>query len=55
MLNEVDGVAYVPAEEAGRLTKVAVRSGQQVKAGDLLANIDDTQARKQKAAADAAA
>jgi len=52
-LNEVDGVAYVPAEEAGRLTKVAVRSGQQVKAGDLLANIDDTQARKQKAAADA--
>src|SRR5262245_7764796 len=52
-LNEVDGVAYVPAEEAGRLTKVAVRSGQQVKAGDLLANIDDTQARKQKTAADA--
>ena len=53
MLNEVDGVANVPAEEAGRLTNVVVRAGQQVKAGDLLARIDDTQARKQKAAADA--
>src|SRR5262245_37131677 len=53
MLNEIDGVANVPAEEAGKLMNVAVRAGQQVKAGDLLARIDDTQARKQKAAADA--
>jgi RND family efflux transporter MFP subunit len=43
----------VPAEEAGRLVNIAVRAGQQVKAGDLLARIDDTQARKQKAAAEA--
>jgi RND family efflux transporter MFP subunit len=51
--NEVDGEAYVPAEEAGKLMKVGVRAGQQVKAGDLLANIDDNQPRRQKEAADA--
>jgi RND family efflux transporter MFP subunit len=51
-LNEIDGEALVPAEEAGKLTQIGVRSGQQVKAGDLLANIDDTQARKQKDAAE---
>jgi len=52
-LNEVDGEAYVPAQEAGVLTKISVRAGQHVKTGDLLANIDDAQARKQKENAEA--
>jgi multidrug resistance efflux pump len=54
LLNEVDGEALVPAQEAGVLTKVLVRDGQQVKAGELLANIDDNQARLQKKNAQAA-
>ncbi len=37
----------VPAQEAGVLEAVAVKEGQQVKAGDLLAKIDDTHARMQ--------
>lgn len=48
-----NGQAQVPAEEAGKLTAINVREGMQVKAGDLLANIDDTQAQKQKRAATA--
>ena len=35
----------VPAQEAGLLAKVAVREGQTVNPGDLLAQIDDTEAR----------
>jgi multidrug efflux pump subunit AcrA (membrane-fusion protein) len=47
-LNEIDGEALIPAQEAGVLTKILVRDGQQVKTGDLLANIDDAQAQKQR-------
>ncbi len=43
--------AEVPAQEAGVVTSVAVREGQRVKQGDLLAQIDDQVARL---AADAA-
>jgi macrolide-specific efflux system membrane fusion protein len=35
----------VPAQEAGLLAKVVVREGQKVNPGDLLAQIDDTEAR----------
>ncbi len=37
----------VPAQEAGVLETVAVKEGQQVKAGELLAKIDDTRAQMQ--------
>jgi RND family efflux transporter MFP subunit len=37
--------AEVPAQEAGVITSVAVREGQRVKEGDLLAQIDDQVAR----------
>ena len=37
----------VPAEEAGKLESVAVKEGQHVKVGDLLAEIDDTHALMQ--------
>ena len=47
-LNEIDGEALVPAQEAGTLMKILVRDGQQVRAGELLANIDDNQVRAAK-------
>jgi len=40
-----DGEAQVPAKEAGALVQLAVVEGQQVKAGDLLAQIDDVDAQ----------
>lgn len=42
----------VPAEEAGRLTEVKVQENQQVKKGDLLAQIDDRKAVAAKVVAD---
>lgn len=36
--------AQVPSEEAGKLQKIGVREGQQVSAGDLLGQVDATQA-----------
>lgn len=39
--------AQVPAQEAGVLTKVAVREGDQVRRDHLLAQIDDTQSQMQ--------
>jgi multidrug efflux pump subunit AcrA (membrane-fusion protein) len=47
----VNGQAQVPAEEAGKLKSISVREGAQVRSGELLAVIDDTQAQKQKRAA----
>jgi RND family efflux transporter MFP subunit len=43
----------VPAEEPGRLVSMKVREGQQVEAGQLLVQIDDTQIKKAKEVADA--
>jgi len=43
--------AQVPAQEAGVLTEVAVKEGDQVAEGGLLARIDDTQAQMQLKAA----
>ncbi|MEN6450045.1 MAG: HlyD family efflux transporter periplasmic adaptor subunit [Thermoguttaceae bacterium] len=40
--------AQVPAQEAGALVKIPVREGQQVAAGELLAQIDDQIPQKQK-------
>jgi multidrug efflux pump subunit AcrA (membrane-fusion protein) len=40
--------AQVPAEEAGVLMKIPVREGQQVAAGDLLAQIDDMIPQRQR-------
>jgi macrolide-specific efflux system membrane fusion protein len=45
--------AEVPAQEAGVLTNVAVREGQRVKKGELLAQIDDQVARLAAEAAQA--
>jgi macrolide-specific efflux system membrane fusion protein len=45
--------AEVPAQEAGVLTEVAVREGQRVKKGELLAQIDDQVARLAAEAAQA--
>jgi multidrug efflux pump subunit AcrA (membrane-fusion protein) len=42
-----DQQAVVPAQEAGVLQKIRVREGQQVRAGDLLAQIDDAIPRAQ--------
>ncbi len=39
--------AQVPAEESGVLLELAVREGAQVKAGDILARIDDLRAKMQ--------
>jgi multidrug efflux pump subunit AcrA (membrane-fusion protein) len=44
----VTGQAQVPAEEPGRITAILVKEGANVRAGDLLATIDDTQPQKQK-------
>ncbi len=44
----VDGQAQVPAQEAGVLMAINVREGKQVRAGEDLGLIDDTQAQKQK-------
>ncbi len=46
--------AEVPAQEAGVITKLAVREGQRVKRGELLAQIDDQVARMAERAADLA-
>jgi multidrug efflux pump subunit AcrA (membrane-fusion protein) len=43
----LDAEATVPAQEAGVLTKIPVREGQQVAAGELLAQIDDAIPRMQ--------
>jgi RND family efflux transporter MFP subunit len=45
--------AEVPAQEAGVVTKLAVREGQRVKQGELLAQIDDQVARLAEQAAGA--
>jgi multidrug efflux pump subunit AcrA (membrane-fusion protein) len=44
----LDAEATVPAQEAGVLTKIPVREGQQVAAGELLAQIDDAIPRMRK-------
>jgi multidrug efflux pump subunit AcrA (membrane-fusion protein) len=44
----VTGQAQVPAEEAGKITAINVREGGFVRAGEVLAFIDDTQPQKQK-------
>ena len=41
----------IPAQEAGPLVKVAVHEGDQVKVGDLLAQVDDSQPKVHKKAA----
>jgi multidrug efflux pump subunit AcrA (membrane-fusion protein) len=46
-LLSVDQEAQVPAQEGGELLKLNVREGQQVQAGDLLAQIDDAQPKAQ--------
>jgi macrolide-specific efflux system membrane fusion protein len=46
--------AEVPAQESGVLTSVAVREGQQVKRGEVLAQIDDRVARMAQRAAELA-
>lgn len=43
----LDGDVQVPAQEAGVLMKIAVRDGQQVAGGDVLAQIDDLIPRAQ--------
>ncbi len=45
--------AQVPAQEAGVLVKINVHEGEQVKRGDVLAQIDDMQVQIQKIAAEA--
>ncbi len=44
----LDEEAQVPAQEAGVLTKINVREGDQVQLNALLAQIDDAQAQKQR-------
>jgi RND family efflux transporter MFP subunit len=46
--------ADVPAQESGVLTSVAVREGQQVKRGDVLAQVDDRESRMAQRAAELA-
>lgn len=46
-LEPISGQSQVPAQEAGVLKDIKVREGQQVRAGDLLAQIDDAQAQEQ--------
>lgn len=46
-LEPISGQSQVPAQEAGVLKEIRVREGQQVRAGDLLAQIDDAQAQQQ--------
>jgi len=46
-LLSLDEEAQIPAQESGRLTKIPVREGQSVSAGDLLAQIDDDIPRMQ--------
>ncbi len=43
----LDEEAQIPAQEEGALTKIAVRDGDTVKAGDLLAQLDDSIPRSQ--------
>jgi macrolide-specific efflux system membrane fusion protein len=52
-LLSLDEEAQVPAQEAGVLMKIAVREGQQVARGDLLAQIDDALPRAQQGVAEA--
>jgi len=47
----LDEEAQVPAQESGVLVTILVREGQQVKKGDLLAQIDDVMPRMQHAIA----
>ncbi len=47
-LLSLDAEVLMPAQEAGVLTKIPVREGQQVSKGDLLAQIDDTLPRLQQ-------
>jgi len=46
-LISLDEEVQVPAQEAGMLTEIPVREGQQVAVGDLLAQVDDTIPRMQ--------
>src|SRR5215467_9962234 len=46
-LEPISGQSQVPAQEAGVLKDIKVREGQQVKAGDLLVQVDDAQAQDQ--------
>lgn len=47
-----DAEVWVPAQEAGALTKMPVEDGQHVKVGDLLAQIDDLIPQRQKEVAE---
>ncbi len=46
-LEPISGQSQVPAQEAGVLKDIKVREGQQVRAGELLVQIDDAQAQEQ--------
>ncbi len=46
-LEPISGQSQVPAQEAGVLKDIKVREGQQVRAGDVLVQIDDAQAQEQ--------
>ena len=46
-LEPISGQSQVPAQEAGVLKDIKVREGQQVRAGEVMVQIDDAQAQEQ--------
>lgn len=53
MIDDVEIPADLPSTEGGRLIQIAVREGQQVEAGQVLARIDDQEALMRKKVAEA--